>query len=592
MAAPASMTAPSGAVAAAPARGAHDAASPADHPVHHGAPVASSAAGGPGALWVLLVVAVGLLVTLAVVTAPPGSALPRLAGGSFMVVGSWWGSRPAGRRAGLLMLAAGAAWLVALALGDPIVSSLFDGLSLALIAHLLLSFPGGRLRRRFDRGLATAGYAAALVYGSLGIEAGRASRTVEVLVTLGVAVLVCVGIAVLVRRWRHGTPLARRATGPVLLAGAAALVALVVSLLTKDRAVHLCFVITFAALPAAFVAGRLRTRLAAARLADLVRGLRPGVTVDELSQRLAVTLGDPAIRLERLDPGAGTTSSVTPSVAGSAGRPAGAGGQGPAASLVLRDPDAGVAVCLRHDPWWRDEPAQLDAIAGLVLLVLRGERLHAQLRARADELAVSRARVARAAHDERRRIERNLHDGAQQRLVSASMTLGRLAQRDLGADGDRLASETSALLVGALADLRDLANGLHPSTLVERGLQVAVTELVRQLPVQAHVRGDLRGRRLDGAGEATAWFVVNEALTNVVKHAGASRVDVGLELDGPVLEVVVRDDGTGGADVERGTGLRGLADRVAATGGTLDLDSPRGGPTSLRARIPCRSVAG
>jgi PAS domain S-box-containing protein len=200
-----------------------------------------------------------------------------------------------------------------------------------------------------------------------------------------------------------------------------------------------------------------------------------------------------------------------------------------------------------------------------------------------EELAASRARIVQAGDAERRRLERNLHDGAQQRLVSLALMLRLAARRHpedetLGQAGEELAE--------ALKELRELARGIHPAVLTERGLEPAVRALAdrSQLPVELSV--DVDGRLPDPV-EAAAYYVVAEALTNVAKYAGASEVTVGVHRDNGQARIEVRDDGIGGADAGGGSGLRGLADRVEALGGRLQIDSPRGAGTTLRAEIPC-----
>jgi PAS domain S-box-containing protein len=198
-------------------------------------------------------------------------------------------------------------------------------------------------------------------------------------------------------------------------------------------------------------------------------------------------------------------------------------------------------------------------------------------------LRASRARLVEVADAERRRIQRNLHDGAQQRLTSVLLSLGRLRQTRDGGNGALLNYAIDELAAG-LQELRQLASGLHPAVLSERGLVPALEALALRAPVPVELK-DLPDRRLPEPIEAAAYYVVAEALANVQKHAGARRVIVRAAVDGEELVVVVADDGTGGADTE-GTGLRGLADRVEALGGTLTIESESGMGTRLRARMP------
>jgi signal transduction histidine kinase len=213
----------------------------------------------------------------------------------------------------------------------------------------------------------------------------------------------------------------------------------------------------------------------------------------------------------------------------------------------------------------------------------REERLRAEL----TEVAASRARLAGAFEAERRRIERDLHDGAQQKLTALTMQLG-LARLDLppksaAAQAVAAAHEQAKQL---MTDLRDLIHGIQPQILTDLGLPAALSELADQAPVPVTVDSALTGR-LPGQAENTAYFAAAEALTNVAKHSGAASATVTARVSDGILVLEVRDDGRGGADPGRGTGLTGLADRVAVAGGRMLLSSPPGGPTVLRVEVPC-----
>jgi len=206
-----------------------------------------------------------------------------------------------------------------------------------------------------------------------------------------------------------------------------------------------------------------------------------------------------------------------------------------------------------------------------------------------DELAASRARLVEASDEARRRIERDLHDGAQQRLVAAALDLTLLDQqleRDPGAARAVLARAREQL-DGGLSDLRDLARGIHPSVLTDRGLAVALEALVKRAPMPVELSVEVRGG-LDQAIEAAAYFLVSETITNAAKHAQADTVQVEVTGKGDTVLVSVADDGVGGADTGRGSGLGGLADRVEAVGGRLDIRSPKGEGTRICARLPTR----
>jgi signal transduction histidine kinase len=205
------------------------------------------------------------------------------------------------------------------------------------------------------------------------------------------------------------------------------------------------------------------------------------------------------------------------------------------------------------------------------------------------ELEASRARIVAAADEARRRLERDLHDGAQQHLVSAALTLKQAEAQARGTPAEALVTDALEQLRRALTALRDLARGIHPSVLSERGLAAALKGLAARSPVPVELR--VTGERVRPAVEAAIYFTVAEALTNVAKHAQATRVSVAVDVSGGALVAEIADDGVGGASLLAGSGLQGLADRLDAVGGTLSLDSPRGDGTRIRARAPLRAPA-
>ncbi|MFI9308217.1 sensor histidine kinase [Streptomyces triculaminicus] len=211
-----------------------------------------------------------------------------------------------------------------------------------------------------------------------------------------------------------------------------------------------------------------------------------------------------------------------------------------------------------------------------------------RLRRRVEEVTEARAGVVDAADAERRRIERDLHDGAQQRLVSLAVNLGlaKVTMPDLSEDARKVIDEAHREAKEAIAELQDLVRGLHPAVLEDRGLDAALSGLAERAPLPVRVRVDLAERPAP-AIEAVAYFVVSEALANVVKHARAAGAEVRVERAGGILIVVVSDDGVGGADPSGGTGLAGLAKRVASVDGTFSISSPAGGPTVVTVELPC-----
>ena len=258
-------------------------------------------------------------------------------------------------------------------------------------------------------------------------------------------------------------------------------------------------------------------------------------------------------------------------------------GRDRAVTLVGRD-----LAAIVHDPILLDQPAMLEAVGTAARFALENERLQAQLRSQLGELRESRARIVRAGDEERRRLERDLHDGAQQRLLGIGMALQLLKSRVDGNDpANSLLAETELEVHGALRELRELARGIHPAVLTDQGLGPAVRTLAERAPIPVEVRG-VSGR-LPPHVETAVYFVVAEALANVTKHAQASRVWVTIGHRNGLALVEIRDDGIGGADPNGGSGLRGLADRVGALDGQLRVENPPEGGTRLLVEIPCGS---
>jgi signal transduction histidine kinase len=239
-----------------------------------------------------------------------------------------------------------------------------------------------------------------------------------------------------------------------------------------------------------------------------------------------------------------------------------------------------------HDAALDTTSELVQAAAAASSLAIDNERLKADLRARLEELRVSRLRIVEATDAARRRIERDLHDGAQQQLVALALEIRLLHRRvEDQPEITPLVDGLSERLSSALAELRELARGIHPSILTDQGLAPAIDALADRAPVEVRAAVGVQ-QRLSAPVEAAAYFVVAEALTNVVKYAHATAVDVEVRRVADEVLVQVADDGVGGVDVAAGSGLRGLQDRLAAVDGRLDIDSPRGGGTRLRARIP------
>jgi signal transduction histidine kinase len=317
--------------------------------------------------------------------------------------------------------------------------------------------------------------------------------------------------------------------------------------------------------PAAFFAGLLRSRLARGGLAELFRGL--GTTrVEDLQAALMRALGDRSLVL--------------------ALEPDPVAGPGRAAAPVERDGRR--VATLVYDASLDDDPELVEAACAATAVALENQHLHAESRARVAELRASRERIVAAGDAERRRLERNLHDGAQQRLVAIALQL-RLLQNRIGDDesAERMVIDASDELALSLAELRELARGIHPAVL-EHGLPAALDSLASRSTVATTVNCDTP-ERLPEPVELAAYFVASEALANVAKYSRATHATVRVWRAGSLANIEIADDGVGGADDARGTGLRGLADRVEALDGRLRVASPPGRGTTVSAELPCGS---
>jgi signal transduction histidine kinase len=238
-----------------------------------------------------------------------------------------------------------------------------------------------------------------------------------------------------------------------------------------------------------------------------------------------------------------------------------------------------------HDRALLEQPGLVESATAAARLALDNERLQAELRTQLDALRRSRARLVQTSDAERRRLERNLHDGAQQRLLGVGLALQLLRNRVGAGEAAHLLAEAELELQHALDELRELARGLHPAILADQGLASAARTLAGRAPIPVTVTE--RGERLPAAVETAGYFVVAEALANVAKYAQAERAWVTIERQNGSARIEIVDDGVGGADSEGGSGLRGLADRVEALDGRLRVWTPRGGGTRVRAEMPC-----
>jgi signal transduction histidine kinase len=496
--------------------------------------------------------------------------------------------------ASLALLAADLQWASSRALWT--LGFLLAALWTALLVQVVLTLPEGRPWSPAARVAIVAAYGAAIggqlvravvfpdsrdvlslaPHPTVADAVGRAQGILGIAVALAVLFLLVGRLLVL-----RGP--AQRAQAPLLVAAGLTVPAAVLwlasvsatgesapALETIGRAVSLL-------VPLGVVIGIVWSRLRRPEASDLVVELRTeGAT--SLRERLARVLGDPTLDVAyHLDDGR---------YVGAAGQPLELP-EGPNRAITLVTAQGKEVAALVHDPALLDEPALVEAVRATAGLVLENERLAAEVRSQLAEVRASRTRIVAATDAERRRIERNLHDGAQQRLVTLSIALGLAASRDDAPGSDVLARARDEV-EEAIAELRELARGIHPTLLRDEGLEAAVEALARRTPLPVTLEGSVAGR-LPDAVELAAYFLVSEALTNVVKHASASAVAVRLEREAGALRVAVTDDGVGGAHAAADSGLAGLRDRLEVLDAKLVVESEQGGGTCISAEIPCGS---
>ena len=488
------------------------------------------------------------------------------------------------------------------------LSQLIVGFGAVVFVHLVLAFPGGRLTDRFDRLFVGGAYAFVvatriawvLVWTQPFDKVGFSPRNpfvvwpnAELAWLFGPAailalapVLLAVVVAGLVRHWRRASPAMRRALLPMALAAPIQLAITVAGHFAGADPTEWGFLRTalqhpligFAGVvfPIGLLVGLVQTRLSRGSIADLAVDLGRGVPLGGLRQVLARALRDPTLALAF--PAPDDDGFVDPD-----GRPTELPGTGAGRGLARLERDGETLAILVYDPQIEaEDPGRVAAVGSVARLALENERLAAQVRAQLEEVRASRARIVEAADAERRRIERDLHDGAQQRLVALAMRLDQARLSSSGAAS--LIDSTTAELLTAIREVRDLARGLHPTILTDAGLAAAVEALAERTPVPVAI--DVTEDRFATEIEAAAYFVIAEGLTNVARYAGATEARVEVAAAGDRLRVTVADNGRGGADPAAGSGLRGLADRVAAIGGRLDVTSPTGAGTTLVADLP------
>ena len=541
-----------------------------------------------------------------------------LIGWTFIATGlfAWW--RQPHNRFGALMTAVGFVWFLGTLTASDVpglfaLGGVIGALPYAILLHMLVAFPTGRLETRWERILVGVGYfdttvvqlIAVLFLNTADPEVCADCPANPLLIAhqevvydiaslfqavLGIFGVTAIGI-LLLRRWRTASAALRSALAPVLLTGIAMTVLLALSLLgdvagfpdgAAEDVIDILGAAAICAVPCAFLVGLMRSRLSrAAAVSELVARLGESDRRQGLRDALAEALGDPSLSLVYWVP----EQARYVDAEGRAVEPPGPGGS---TQWTPVEHEGRRVAAISHDASLDTEPELIATVGAAAGLALENERLNAELRARVEELRASRARIVQAADEERRRLERDLHDGAQQRLVSLALNL-RLASAKLDTDPEaarELLDETSTELGEATTELRELARGLHPAVLSDRGLRPALEALAGRAPLPVQLVAP-DAKRLPAAVESASYFVVAEALTNVARYANASRAEVRVSRANGRVEVEVRDDGDGGADPAAGSGLRGLADRVSALDGQLEVVSPPGRGTVVRAVIPC-----
>jgi signal transduction histidine kinase len=544
------------------------------------------------------------------------AAVALVVGWGFIGTGLFaWDRRP-NNSVGSLMVATGFAWLLGLisASNLPVlftVGALVSSVYIVTALHMLLAAPYGRGLSRGDRRIVTVGYllvTVGLLPMYLFLDPARDGcdgcpenviliEHNETFVGIWSALVNLVGIGVLVavlislvRRWRRATRPERRLYAPVYAAGVALMIAVIGQLAaqtagSEGTAVDVLFlisVIPLALVPYLFLASFVHARMAqGGAVGELISRLTAAPRGAQVRDALADALEDPTLELvfwlperERYVDARGQDYELPEDDS--------------ARAVTKVDRDGECVAAIVHDPTLPQMRGHVEAVGAAAALALDNERLDAALRAKIGELSRSRERMLRIGLEERRRLERDLHDGAQQRLVSMALNI-RLARAKLNEDplaAEQLLAGAGSELDAALAELRELARGIHPAVLTDRGLSTALETLATRAPVPVEL-GELPDERLPEAVELAAYFVVAEALTNVAKYSEASHATVQVERNNGRVVVEVADDGIGGADPARGTGLRGLADRLAVLEGRLEVESAKGEGTTITASIPC-----
>ena len=542
---------------------------------------------------------------------PENHFLDAMVGLSFFGAGIVAIDRRPGNLIGPLMICYAVAWFLGNwgETGLPILTSLgFVGgaLSTPFLVHIFFTYPSGRIQTTFERAVLWVVYALSfgvalvivLTWDPRAFGCGGCWSTHAPIPDPDVAdaalrindraaiVLVPLFFAAMILRWRRASRAERRELTPLWTAAALLAIAYLIGSFASPDSTHDSFsyllweirAVLEICVPVVFAWGLLSGRLAQSAVGSLVveleQPLPPGGLRDALARALSDRTLEVAYAIDGDEPW--VDADGRPVILPDAGN-------GRAAVTVI-EPEGTPLAALVHDPALDD--GLVRAAGAAAGLAIANERLRAQVRVQLEEVRASRQRIVEAGDRERRRVERNLHDGAQQRLVTISLGLAMLQQRDQLDPQTRDALEQATVeLRSAMSELRELARGIHPAILTEEGLVAAVEMIADRSSIPVRVHSDVDGR-LPEPVETTAFYVVSECIANVAKYADASVARVGLERRNGSLFVEVADDGRGGANVKGGSGLRGLEDRVAAVGGTFRIESPPGAGTTVLAEIP------
>ncbi|MGI8762835.1 MAG: sensor histidine kinase [Ilumatobacteraceae bacterium] len=525
-------------------------------------------------------------------------------------------SRRPQNRCWWLLVAASFAWYVGdfeHSTNDDVVlgAFAFGGWYGLFLGWAVLAFPSGRLQHHRDKVLVAALFALLAArsvsrvflhvrpdfagYGVenrfLPISDDRWWRMVEDVFAWGYAATMLGLLVSVADRWLRSSRPGRRMVSPALSAATALAAAVAYEYAIGWNAdvpvatgLPIYYVVwwAYAAVALALVIGLLRLRGTRSAVVDLVAELGHDAPPARLGDALGRALGDASLTLL-------PWSAAAESYVDDRARPVQLPVDQPNRAITRIERRGGPVAALVHDIALLEDPGLVNAIVAAVRLTVDNEQLQAEIETQLAEVAASRSRIVAAGDAERRRIERDLHDGAQQRLVTIALAL-RLAETRLDGDASprvrAVLSQAVQDLGDAIDELRNLARGIHPAILSESGLGAAIESLVSRSPLPVRLDIDLADEP-SSAIAAAAYFAVSEALTNVVKHANAQDVTVRAVASDGMIRVEVIDDGDGGANAHGGSGLRGVADRVASVGGTLRLHSPAAGGTRVEVELPC-----